>query len=162
MDAKLPLSRYFRAMIYAVLCVQVEAIARAGKCRHLIIESTGISDPTPVAQALATSPSGSGGDSSSSSEGGDLSAVGGVSEGDTGDVGREGGEVVVEMTGTGTSAGGGGGGGGLYAVDTLVTVVDSTSFLDEVRKADDLEERGLEAEEGDTRTVADLLVSQAS
>ena len=50
----------------------------------------------------------------------------------------------------------------MYAVDTLVTVVDSTSFLDEVRKADDLEERGLEAGEGDTRTVADLLVSQAS
>lgn len=43
-----------------------------------------------------------------------------------------------------------------------MTVVDSTSFLHEVRKADDLEERGLEAEEGDTRTVADLLVSQAS
>lgn len=51
--------------------------------------------------------------------------------------------------------------GGLFSLDTLVTVVDSTSFLEEVRKADDLEERGLEAEEGDTRTIADLLVSQA-
>lgn len=50
---------------------------------------------------------------------------------------------------------------GFFSLDTLVTVVDSTSFLDEVRKADDLEERGLEAEEGDTRTIADLLVSQA-
>lgn len=51
-------------------------------------------------------------------------------------------------------------GGGIYTLDTLVTVVDSTTFLNEVRKADDLEERGLEAQEGDTRTVADLLVSQ--
>lgn len=36
---------------------KVEAIARAGKHQHLIIESTGISDPTPVAEALATSDS---------------------------------------------------------------------------------------------------------
>lgn len=50
----------------------------------------------------------------------------------------------------------------MYSLDTLVTVVDSTSFLDEVRKADDLEERGLESGEGDTRTIADLLMSQAS
>ena len=57
---------------------------------------------------------------------------------------------------------GGGGGGGMFKVDTLVTVVDSTSFLDEIRKADELEERGLEAMEGDTRTIADLLISQAS
>ncbi|CAM9257195.1 unnamed protein product, partial [Hapterophycus canaliculatus] len=51
---------------------------------------------------------------------------------------------------------------GLFSLDTLVTVVDSTSFLDELRKADDLEERGLEAEEGDTRTIADLLVEFAN
>lgn len=43
-----------------------------------------------------------------------------------------------------------------------MTVVDSTSFLHEIRKADELQERGLEAEEWDTRTVADLLVSQVS
>lgn len=34
---------------------KVEAIAREGKYQHLIIESTGISDPTPVAEALVTS-----------------------------------------------------------------------------------------------------------
>lgn len=47
-----------------------------------------------------------------------------------------------------------------FSLDTLVTVVDSTSFMDEIRRADDLEERGIEAEEGDTRTVADLLMAQ--
>lgn len=34
---------------------KVEAIARGGKHQHLIIESTGISDPTPVAEALVAS-----------------------------------------------------------------------------------------------------------
>lgn len=54
-----------------------------------------------------------------------------------------------------------GGEGELYSVDTLVTVVDATTFLDEVRVADYLEDRGMEAQEGDTRTIADLLVTQA-
>lgn len=34
---------------------QVETLAREGKHQHLIIESTGISDPTPVAEALVRS-----------------------------------------------------------------------------------------------------------
>lgn len=107
----------------------MEAIAREGKHQHLIIESTGISDPTPVAEALA------------SSEWGDE-------------------DDYDDSSGTITSDGRDDAGTRRFSLDTLVTVVDSTSFLDEVRKADDLEERGLEAEEGDTRTIADLLVSQ--
>lgn len=164
--------------------IQVEAIAREGKYQHLIIESTGISDPTPVAEALATSASsssGGGGDgrfstdedlAEDSTTGVSIKAIrdtaGATAEAQGGGGGGEGGEgegeELVDILGTGIVEGGGEGGGGegMYAVDTLVTVVDSTSFLDEVRKADDLEERGLEAEEGDTRTIADLLVSQAS
>lgn len=34
---------------------KVESIAREGKHQHLIIESTGISDPNPVAEALVAS-----------------------------------------------------------------------------------------------------------
>lgn len=94
--------------------VQVEDLARGGRYKHLIIESTGISDPMPVAEAFVTS--------------------------------------ALEEDADRRQQG--------YCLDTLVTVVDSTSFLDEVQKADDLEERGLEAIEGDTRTIADLLVSQ--
>lgn len=45
---------------------KVEDIARGGKHQHLIIESTGISDPMPVAQALVES------DVSSDSIGDDL------------------------------------------------------------------------------------------
>lgn len=59
-------------------------------------------------------------------------------------------------------AGAGGEEGELFSVDTLVTVVDSTTFMNEVREADYLDERGMEADEGDTRTIADLLVAQAS
>ena len=99
------------SMYCVVLIFQVEAMAREGKYEHLIIESTGISDPTPVAEALATSTS------SSSSNGGDgFSAESGVSEGYSDDInvkasakgedgegggglgGRE--EVVVEIAGT--------------------------------------------------------------
>lgn len=39
----------------ACFVIKVEDIARAGKHQHLIIESTGISDPTPVAEAFVTS-----------------------------------------------------------------------------------------------------------
>ncbi|CAN0076033.1 unnamed protein product [Scytosiphon promiscuus] len=117
------------------LLLEVEAIAREGKHRHLIIESTGISDPNPVAEALATS--------DNSSDGGS-SHFHADADGERDEHAASGREEK----------------GGLFSLDTLVTVVDSTSFLDEVRKADDLEDRGLEAEEGDTRTIADLLVSQ--
>ena len=115
----------------------MEAIARAGKYQHLIIESTGISDPAPVAEALVMSEvsmdSGDGGPAQGAATAADVVPSGGIE---------------------GTK--------GSFCLDTLVTVVDSTSFLDEVRKADDLEERGLEAQDGDSRTVADLLVAQAS
>lgn len=108
----------------------MDAIAREGKHQHLIIESTGISDPTPVAEALASSEWGD-------DEDNDIYDDDSSGARDGSDAGKR-----------------------RFSLDTLVTVVDSTSFLDEVRKADYLEERGLEAEEGDTRTIADLLVSQ--
>ncbi|CAM9329593.1 unnamed protein product [Pylaiella littoralis] len=126
------------------LLLEVEAIAREGKYQHLIIESTGISDPTPVAEALV------------SSEGSIESSTHSLADGSTGDDGESNGGVAI----LGRESEGGRQKQGFFSLDTLVTVVDSTSFLDEVRKADDLEERGLEAEEGDTRTIADLLVSQ--
>lgn len=142
----------------------MEAIAREGKHQHLIIESTGISDPTPVAEALAASEGSSTGyyeyldgedddsvNASSSSSVGEREAP---VERSTSNEDEAGGDLAAARID------GSGEGGATFTLDTLVTVVDSTSFLDEVRKADDLEERGLEAQEGDTRTIADLLVSQ--
>ncbi|KAF6255133.1 CobW/HypB/UreG, nucleotide-binding domain-containing protein [Scenedesmus sp. NREL 46B-D3] len=53
--------------------------------------------------------------------------------------------------------------GGLAKVarlDTLVTVVDGQRFLSDVLAAESLQERQLQADEADERTVADLLVEQ--
>jgi G3E family GTPase len=53
--------------------------------------------------------------------------------------------------------------GGLAKVarlDTLVTVVDGQRFMSDVLAAESLQERQLQADEGDERTVADLLVEQ--
>jgi G3E family GTPase len=45
-------------------------------------------------------------------------------------------------------------------LDTMVTVVDATGFLAELNEGDALTDRGLEAAEGDGRTVPDVLVDQ--
>ncbi|CAN0184678.1 unnamed protein product, partial [Ectocarpus fasciculatus] len=132
------------------LLLEVGAMAKEGKYDHLIIESTGISDPAPVAEALVES------DSSTNDTGYFFD------DGEDIDDEESTGSAATVETGEPEAVGGGAGEGGMYSLDTLVTVVDSTSFLDEVRKADDLEERGLESGEGDTRTIADLLMSQAS
>ncbi|CBJ27665.1 cobalamin synthesis protein, P47K [Ectocarpus siliculosus] len=132
------------------LLLEVGAMAKEGKYDHLIIESTGISDPAPVAEALVES------DCSTNDTG---YFFDGEDDDDDDDEESTGSAAPLER-GESEAVGGGGGEGGMYSLDTLVTVVDSTSFLDEVRKADDLEERGLESGEGDTRTIADLLMSQ--
>jgi G3E family GTPase len=47
-------------------------------------------------------------------------------------------------------------------LDTLVTVVDGQRFVSDVLGSELLLDRGLQAEEGDERTVAELLIEQAS
>ncbi|CAM9892126.1 unnamed protein product, partial [Choristocarpus tenellus] len=106
---------------------QVKSIADESEYDYLIIESTGISDPLPVAQVL------SGVGHGKEEEG---------SRDDFGDLANYDGQTFS------------------FSLDTLVTVVDSANFLEEVRRADDLGERGLIVEEGDTRTIADLLIAQ--
>jgi G3E family GTPase len=104
-----------------------------------VIESTGISLPMPVAATFAydeddeqhnSDPHDSSSNSSSSTE---------------------------------AAAAAGNGLGGLAKVarlDTLVTVVDGQRFMSDVLAAESLQERQLQADEGDERTVADLLVEQ--
>ncbi|MBK9169443.1 MAG: GTP-binding protein [Bryobacterales bacterium] len=94
------------------LLQEVASLAREGRFDYLLIESTGISEPLPVAVTFTFE----------SEEGQSL-----------GDVAR---------------------------LDTMVTVVDAASFLDEFVLSDDLEERGLAANEEDTRTISDLLADQ--
>ncbi|MBC2644348.1 MULTISPECIES: GTP-binding protein [unclassified Rhodococcus (in: high G+C Gram-positive bacteria)] len=50
--------------------------------------------------------------------------------------------------------------GAVAALDTMVTVVDASTFLGELAKGQRLDERDLEAGEGDQRSISDLLVDQ--
>jgi G3E family GTPase len=94
------------------LLIEVSKLAREGRFDYLVIESTGISEPLPVAETFTFE----------DEEGRSLS-----------DVAR---------------------------LDTMVTVVDAASFLEEYRRADFLQARGQAVSEDDQRTIADLLVEQ--
>lgn len=94
------------------LLESVGELARDGRFDTILIESTGISEPMPVAATF---------------------------------------EWTFE---DGTSL------SDHARLDTTVTVVDAATFLAEVERGDRLDERGLEAEEGDERGISDLLVDQ--
>ncbi len=94
------------------LLVEVAALAREGRFDYLLVESTGISEPLPVAETFTFE----------DDQGRALS-----------DVAR---------------------------LDTMVTVVDASRFLEDWGSEDDLAARELAAGDEDERTVADLLVEQ--
>jgi G3E family GTPase len=98
------------------LLKEVAALAGQGRFDHLIIESTGISEPLPVAETFTFE----------MTDGADK----GLSLSD-----------VAE-------------------IDSMVTVVDAVNFMRDIKDAEDLVARGLQAGEDDTRTLTDLLVSQ--
>lgn len=90
----------------------VGRLARDGRFDQLVIESTGISEPMPVAATF------------------EWEFDNGFKLGD-------------------------------YArLDTMVTVVDASTFLAEIVRGESLAERKLQAGEGDSRSIADLLVDQ--
>jgi G3E family GTPase len=90
----------------------VGALARQQRFDQLVIESTGISEPMPVAATFGW-------------EFEDGSSL-----------------------------------GQLARLDTLVTVVDCSTFLAEIARGEALAERDMTAGEGDARNIADLLVDQ--
>ncbi|MGX1771342.1 GTP-binding protein [Nocardia brasiliensis] len=90
----------------------VGRLAREGRFDQLVIESTGISEPMPVAATF------------------DWEFEDGFKLGD------------------------------IARLDTMVTVVDASTFLPEVARGQALADRNLQAGEGDARTIADLLVDQ--
>ena len=94
------------------LLAEVSKLAQEGRFDYLLIESTGISEPIPVAQTFT------------------FEDEFGVSLGD------------------------------ISRLDTMVTVVDAASFLEDYNAADALQERGESLGEADERTVTDLLVDQ--
>jgi G3E family GTPase len=94
------------------LLAEVSRLAAERRFDYLLVESTGISEPVPVAQTFTFE----------DEHGVSLSQV--------------------------------------ARLDTMVTVVDARSFLDEYRRADSLAERGQALGEEDERTVTDLLIDQ--
>ena len=50
--------------------------------------------------------------------------------------------------------------GDVAAIDTMVTLVDASTFLAELARGDALADRALVAADGDARCIADLLVDQ--
>jgi G3E family GTPase len=90
----------------------VGTLARQGRFDQILIESTGISEPMPVAATF------------------EWEFEDGFRLGD------------------------------LATLDTMVTVVDASTFLTELTKGESLAERDMGAAEGDARSIADLLVDQ--
>ncbi|CRZ19120.1 GTP-binding protein [Mycolicibacterium neworleansense] len=90
----------------------VGALARQNRFDHLVIESTGISEPMPVAATFEWEF-----------------------------------EDGFQL-------------GRLAKLDTLVTVVDASTFLSEVIRGEGLADRDLAAGQGDARSIADLLTDQ--
>ncbi len=94
------------------LLQEVSRLAREGRFDYLVIESTGISEPLPVAETFTFE--------------------------------VEGGRALADLA----------------RLDTMVTVVDARSFLDDYASDDLIAERGESLGEGDTRSVAQLLIEQ--
>src|ERR1700742_2669436 len=94
------------------LIESVARLATAGRFDQLLIESTGISEPMPVAASFSWE----------FENGFSLSSV--------------------------------------ARLDTMVTVVDASTFLGELARGEELAARDLAASDADLRTIADLLVDQ--
>ncbi len=94
------------------LLAEVSRLAKEGRFDYLLIESTGISEPIPVAQTF----------------------------------------TFEDESGVSLSQ--------VSRLDTMVTVVDTASFLRDYNAAEALNDRGESLGEDDLRTVTDLLIDQ--
>ena len=94
------------------LLAEVSRLAQEGRFDYLLIESTGISEPIPVAQTF----------------------------------------TFEDENGVSLSQ--------VSRLDTMVTVVDAASFLQDYNAAEALQDRGESLGEEDHRTVTDLLIDQ--
>jgi G3E family GTPase len=94
------------------LLLEVEKLAKDGRFDYLLIESTGISEPLPVAETFTFE--------------------------------AEDGSFLGDWA----------------RLDTLVTVVDAANFLEDFDSLDVLPERGLGMDEGDERSIVNLLTDQ--
>ncbi|MEU5153917.1 GTP-binding protein [Glycomyces sp. NPDC021274] len=124
------------------LLEEAARLARDGRFDYLLIESSGISEPMPVAATFAfgeldPSPSDSALSDSSLSDSS-------LSDSSLSDSSLSNHGLLSDLT----------------ELDTMATVVDAANLLIELQRGDDLVSRGLDAYEDDDRTVSDLLVDQ--
>lgn len=94
------------------LLVEIRRLAAENRFDYLLIESSGISEPLPVAETF----------------------------------------TFEDENGVSLSQ--------VATLDTMVTVVDASSFMQEYQQAAELKERQLAINEDDVRTIADLLIDQ--
>lgn len=129
------------------LLKEVANIATSNKFDHLIIESTGIAEPQPIAETFTFDVSPSHDHSHDDHEDG---------HDDDGDQ-AEYSDVLPSSTGVSAVK-------NILLdiaeIDSMVTVVDAVNFLRDIKSAEDLAARQLQANADDTRTIADLLLSQ--
>ena len=94
------------------LLIEIQRLAKEGRFDYLVIESTGISEPLPVAETFTFE--------------------------------DEDGQSLSEFA----------------SLDTMVTVVDSVHFFDNLDSVESLNDRGESLGEDDERSIVDLLVEQ--
>ena len=134
------------------LLKEVTLLANQGKFDHLIIESTGISEPLPVAETFtfridaSLNSDGNNNDSRSSSS---SSSSNGGSSSSSSNGGGDGSSLSLSSSLS-----------DIAEIDSMVTLIDGVNFLRDIDKAEELIQRGLEADENDHRSITDLLVSQ--
>jgi G3E family GTPase len=125
------------------LLKEVTLLANQGRFDHLIIESTGISEPLPVAETFTFRIDDSlsiGGSSSSPSISSSPSSTSTP--------------FLLQASSSSSSL------SDIAEIDSMVTLIDGVNFLRDIDKAEELLERGLQADENDHRSINDLLVSQ--
>ena len=119
------------------LLKEVAVLAKENKFDHLIIESTGISEPLPVAETFTFETEKGQGESLLDLANIDsmVTVVGNIII------------IIVNII-------------SFIIINDNIDFIDAVNFLKDMQQADDLIARGIQADGNDTRTITDLLVSQ--
>ena len=113
---------------------EISLLANTGKFDHLIIESTGISEPLPVAETFLYEENNNNNNNNKQKR----------NENHDDDFTTK--DALISLK-------------EIAKIDTMVTVVDAVNFLNDMVEVEELSEE-IRASEEDTRTITELLVSQ--
>jgi len=121
---------------------EVASLARQGRFDHLIIESTGVSEPLPVAETFLHEILSK--KNQENEEENDNSLLLKPEFEEDMNLLQQDAQCLLDCT----------------EIDSMVTVIDAFNFLKDMKDAEDLSERGLQARDDDNRSITELLVSQ--